>query len=93
MPFLSPEHIPVIRHPQGHPVDVIVSFKPNGSFRPLYVRFEDDNQERFTYKIIAVKAVKDRYMVREFLCTFAFDGISHEIVLCFDITRCLWTLG
>jgi hypothetical protein len=93
MPFLNPDRTPIIRHPQGHPVEVMVTFNTVGDFIPLYIRVEDDMQERFTFKIDAVKAIKDKHMVKIFYCAYTAYGLSNDIVLCFDITQCRWVIG
>jgi hypothetical protein len=93
MPFLKPDHKPLIQHPSGHPVDVIVSYKATGEFIPLYFQVEDDMQELFKFQISAIKSIKDKYMVKVYECSFDAFGQHNTILLCFDITRCLWSIG
>jgi hypothetical protein len=92
MPFLQPDHKPLIRHPSGKAVEVIVSFRPNGDFIPQYFRVEDDIEERFTFKIDAISSIKDRHGVKIFECVYLAYGLRNVIRLSFDITRCLWVI-
>lgn len=93
MPFLNPDRKPTIRHPQGHPVAVIAAFNTIGDLIPRYFCVEDDNCELFKYKIDAIKAIKDKYMVKTFYCCYVAYGYRNDIVLCFDITGCRWVIG
>lgn len=93
MPFLNPSHRPIINHPSGHAVEVIVSYKTSGEFIPLYFRVTDDNEERFTYQISSIKAIKDNYMVKTFYCTYDVKGYRNDIVLCFDEEKSIWVIG
>lgn len=93
MPFLKPDHTPTIRHPQGHPVAVIAAFNVLGELVPRYFCIEDDYSELFKYQVSAVKATKDKYMVKEFYCTYDAYGYRNDIVLCFDVTGCRWAIG
>jgi hypothetical protein len=93
MPFLSPDRKPHIKHPTGHPVAVIAAFNTVGDLRPRYFCIEDDNQEIFKYQISAIKAIKDKYMVKIFYCTYDAYGYRNDIVLNFDIVNCQWVIG
>jgi hypothetical protein len=93
MPFLKPDHSPIIRHPQGHPVSVIAAFNTVGDLRPRYFCVEDDNCELFKYKIASIKAIKDQHMVKIFYCSYVDNGYKNDIVLSFDIVNCLWVIG
>lgn len=93
MPFLNPDRKPIIRHPQGHSIDVIVTFKPDGDFIPLYFRLEDDYQERFTFKVDAISSIKDEHGIKIFNCVHKAYGLRNVIALVFDITRCKWVIG
>lgn len=93
MPFLNPDHRPAIKHPQGHPVSVIVAFNTQGDIRPRYFSIEDDNQEIFKYQISSVIAVKEKHLVTEYYCTYVENVFTRDIVLCFDITQCRWVIG
>jgi hypothetical protein len=93
MPFLKPDHSPLIKHPSGHPVDVIAVFNTIGDLVPRYFCVEDDNSEIFKYKISAVKAIKDQHMVKKFYCSFDSNGYRNDIVLCFDVIKHLWVIG
>ncbi|MDF2538869.1 MAG: hypothetical protein K0S76_1890 [Herbinix sp.] len=93
MPFLKPDHSPVIRHPQGHPVAVIAAFNTVGDLIPRYFCVEDDNCEIFKFQIQAVKYIKDLHKVRQFYCSFDSNGKRNDVLLCFDITKHLWVIG
>lgn len=92
MPFLQPDHKPLICHPSGKVVEVIVSYKPTGEFIPLYFRVEDDRQERFTFKINAISSIKDRHGVKIFECVYMAYGQRNVICLSFDFSLCLWVI-
>jgi hypothetical protein len=85
MPFLKPDHTPIIRHPQGHPVAVRVASNTLGDLRPRSFCIEDDNSENFRFKVSAVKAIKDQRMVKIFYCSYEAYGRYNDIILCFDI--------
>lgn len=93
MPFLNHDHKPIIKHPYGHPVDVIAAFNPIGDIIPRYIRIEDDTCEKFNFKIDKVNAIKDHYMVKTFYCSYFAYGYQNDIVLIFDIIQCLWVIG
>lgn len=93
MPFLNPDHKPMIKHPQGHPVAVIAVFNTVGDLIPRYYCIEDDNCELFKYKIHAIKARKDNYMVETFYCSFIAYDFINDIVLCYDVAKHRWTVG
>ncbi len=93
MIFQSSKKQPVIRHPQGHPVVVIVSYNTVGDFVPRYFCIEDDNSELFKYQVSSIKATKDKLMVRAFYCTYDTECVRNDIVLIFDITKCRWVIG
>lgn len=93
MPFLKPDHSPIIRHPQGHPVSVVAAFNVLGELRPRLICIEDDNQEIFKYSISSVNAIKDTHGVKTFYCSYVANECRNEIALCFDITRHLWVIG
>ena len=93
MPFLRHEHKPTIKRPSGHQVAVIAAFNTLGDLIPRYFRIEDDKYEIFEYKVSAVIAIKDKYMVKIFYCSFDSNGLRDNITLCFDIVNCLWVIG
>lgn len=93
MPFLKPDHAPSIKHPQGHPVSVIVAFNTVGDLIPRYFSVEDDTCELFKYKIASVKTIKDQHMVKIFYCGYDAYGYRNDIVLCFDIINHIWVIG
>ena len=92
MPFLQPDHKPIIQHPSGKEVDVIASFTPIGEYIPLYFRVEDDYNERFTFKIDAIKSTKDRHGVKVFECVYMAYGQRNVILLAFDIMLHQWVI-
>lgn len=93
MPFLNTDRKPTIHHPQGHPVEVIATFNPEGEFIPLYFRLEDDMQERFTYKIDAIQSIKDKHGIKVFNCIYITHSFRNFVILVFDITQCRWVIG
>lgn len=93
MPFLTPDRKPHIRHPQGHPVAVRVAFNVVGDFVPRSICIEDDYSELFKYRIAAIKNIKDKYMIREFLCSYDAYGYRNDIMLIFDVVKCQWVIG
>jgi hypothetical protein len=93
MPFLKPDHSPIIRHPQGHPVAVLAAFNTVGDLIPRYFCVEDDNCELFKFKVDAINAIKDQHMVKIFHCTYTAYGLRNSIVLCFDVLNCKWVIG
>ena len=93
MPFLRHEHKPTIKRPSGHKVAVIAAFNTLGDLTPRYFCVEDDNSAKFEYKVSAVTAIKDKYMVKIFYCSFDSNGQRDNITLCFDIVNCLWVIG
>ncbi len=93
MPFLQPDHRPSIKHPAGHPVAVIAAFNTLGDLIPRYFCVEDDNCEIFKYKVSAVKAIKEKYMVKIFYCAFDAYSLRNNITLCFDVVSCRWVIG
>jgi hypothetical protein len=92
MPFLQPDHKPIIRHPSGKEVEVIASFKPNGDFIPMYFRVEDDREERFTFKIDAIQSIKDKHGVKVFECVYKAYGQRNVILLAFDVCLHRWVI-
>lgn len=92
MPFLNPDHKPIIRHPQGHPAAVIAVFNTVGNLIPRYFCIEDDNCELFKYKIHDIKATKDNYMVKIFYCSYLAYGYSNDIILSYDVVKHQWTI-
>lgn len=93
MIFHNPERKPVLHHVQGHPVTVIAAFNTIGDLIPRFFCIEDDYSELFKYKVSAVKSIKDRYMIREFVCCYDAYGIRYCIVLSFDILNRQWAIG
>jgi hypothetical protein len=93
MPFLKPDHSPIIRHPQGHPISVIAAFNTIGDLRPRYFCIEDDNQEIFKFQISAVHSTKDKPGVKEFYCSYEAYGKLNYINLCFDVYLHKWSVG
>jgi hypothetical protein len=93
MPFLNPDHRPSIKHPQGHPVDVILTINPDGKIRIDYFRIEDDRQERFSFKLQASHLRKAFNHVETYDCEYLAYGRKNSIVLLFDITKLMWTVG
>lgn len=93
MPFLQPDSRPSIKHPTGHPVAVIAAFNVLGDLVPRYFCVEDDNCKIFKYQVSAVKAIKDKYMVKIFYCAYDAYGYRNDIVLCFDVIKCRWVIG
>ena len=93
MPFLQPDHRPQIRHPQGYPVDVIVSFKKTGELKPLYFRFEDDRQERFTFLLSKAHERNVFNFIMTFDCCYEAFGRQNFLVLLFDLTAKTWCIG
>lgn len=93
MPFLQPDHRPSIKHPAGHPVEVIISYKPTGELKPLYFRIEDDRQERFTFMLSKAFLRKEENYIMTYECSYDAYGFKNSIVLVFDVTRCQWKVG
>ena len=93
MPFLNPDRTPTIRYPQGHPIAVIAAFNVIGELVPRYFSIEDDYSELFKYQVSAVKAIKNKYMMKEFYCSYDAHGYRKDIVLCFDVIGCRWVVG
>jgi hypothetical protein len=93
MPFLQPDHRPSIKHPAGHPVEVIASHKASRELKPLYFRIEDDRQERFTFMLSKAFLRKEENYIMTFECSYDAYGIRNSIVLIFDVTRKIWTVG
>lgn len=94
MPFLNPDHKPLIRHPHGHPVAVRASFNTVGDFVPRSFCIEDDTEELFKYDISSIRAIKDdKYMVKIFHCTYDAYGFRNDIVLNYDVSKHLWVMG
>jgi hypothetical protein len=93
MPFLNHDRKPIIKHPIGHPVAVIVAFNTIGDLIPRYFCVEDDTSELFKYKINAIKAIKDKPMIKIYECAYVVNGYCNSVTLCFDIAKCLWVIG
>lgn len=93
MPFFNPDRRPQIKHPQGHPVEVIASHKGSGELKPLYFRIEDDRQERFTYMLSRAFMRKEYDYIMTFECTYDVHGLRNSIVLVYDVTRSMRTVG
>jgi hypothetical protein len=93
MPFLQPDHRPSIKHPAGHPVEVITTHKASRELKPLYFRIEDDRQERFTFMLSKAFLRKEENYIMTFECAYDAYGIRNSIALLFDVTRCQWTVG
>jgi hypothetical protein len=93
MPFLQPDHKPIIQHPSGHAVEVIASYKPSGELKPLYFRIEDDREERFTFMLSKSHLRKDYNHIMTFDCEYIAYGRLNSIVLVFDVTQRRWTVG
>jgi hypothetical protein len=93
MPFLQPDHRPSIKHPSGHSVEVIVSYKSTRDLKPLYFRIEDDRQERFTFMLSNAIRRKEENYIMIFDCSYNAYGLINSIVLIFDVTRCQWSVG
>lgn len=93
MPFLQPDHRPQIKHPAGHPIEVITSHKPTGELKPLYFRIEDDRQERFTFMLSKAFLRKNDNFIMTYECIYNAYGLINNVVLMFDVTRCQWSIG
>ncbi|MDF2487312.1 MAG: hypothetical protein K0R46_3480 [Herbinix sp.] len=93
MPFLKPDRRPQIRHPQGHPIDVIATFKKTGELKPLYFRVEDDRQERFIFMLSKAYERRNFNFVMTFECSYEAFGQQNFIVLLFDVTTNNWRIG
>lgn len=93
MPFLNPDRRPIIRHPEGHEVDVITSHKATGELKPLYFHIEDDQQERFTFKLSYVYLYKSHNYIETYACEYFAYGRVNPILLFFDVTQKRWTIG
>jgi hypothetical protein len=93
MPFLNPVRRPVIQHPEGHPVDVIVSVSIDARFRIDYIRLEDDRGERFTYKISYCHLRKAFNFIETYDCEYVANGRINYITLVFDVMEHYWVLG
>jgi hypothetical protein len=93
MPFLQPDHRPSIKHPSGHPVEVITTHKGSGDLKPMYFRIEDDRQERFTFMLSNAIRRRDENYIMTFECAYDAYGLRNSIVLIFDVTRRLWSVG
>jgi hypothetical protein len=93
MPFLQPDHRPLIKHPAGHPIDVITTTNPEGKMRVDYFRIVDDRCERFTYKIYSSFMRKEENYIMTFDCAYDAYGIRNSIVFIFDVTRRQWSVG
>lgn len=79
-------------YPSGHPVEANVSFKSNGDFIPLYFRIEI-NYMRETYKIKAIKSIKDQGNIKAYECTYESYGQVLTVILKFDIQNRIWVVG
>jgi hypothetical protein len=93
MPFLQPDHRPSIKHPAGHPVEVIATTNTEGKMRVDFFRIEDDRCEKFTYKVHSSYMRKEFNYVMTFECAYDAYGIRNSIVLIFDVTRKIWSVG
>jgi hypothetical protein len=93
MPFLNPDHRPNIEHPQGHIVDVKVSFKKTGELKPLYFRIEDDYEERFTFSLLCSHLRKEHNYIMFFDCEYQAYNCRNYVTLIFDVTKNVWTVG
>lgn len=93
MPFLNPDRKPQIIHPEGHKVDVCITFNTLGNIKPLFFRIEDDNCERFTYKLSSSFLQKDYNYIMLFYCKYDAYGKNNNIMLVYDVIKCLWTIG
>jgi hypothetical protein len=93
MPFLKPDHSPIIKHPSGHPVAVIAAFNTVGELVPRYFSVEDDTCEIFKFKVDAIESIKDQHMVKIFYCRYDAYERRNYISLCFDIMECRWVIG
>jgi hypothetical protein len=93
MPFFQPDRRPSIKHPSGHPIEVIVSHKSSRELKPLYFRIEDDKQERFTFMLSKAFLKKEANNIMTFECAYGAYGRRNDIVLIFDVNRCRWMVG
>lgn len=94
MPFLNPDHKPIIRHPVGHPVAVRAAFNTIGQFVPRSFCIEDDTEELFKYQVSSIKAIKDdMHSAKVFYCTYDAYGYRNDIVLCYDIVKHHWVIA
>lgn len=93
MPFLNPDHRPQIQHPTGHPVDVQATFNTEGKIRIDFFRIEDDRQERFTFKVSSSFLRKEYNFIMTFDCKYEAYGRMNTIMLLYDVTKKLWTVG
>lgn len=76
----------------GTPVNVIASFKQTGDFIPIYFQINDENEERFSYKINSVNFIKDKPGMRIFVCSFISNAKKYTITLLYDIKNARWLL-
>jgi len=78
--------------PTGIPVNVIASFKPSGEFIPIYFQVNDDNGERFSFKINSVDSIKDKAGLKIFICSFIANEEKHTVALQYEIETARWLL-
>jgi hypothetical protein len=77
----------------NHPVAVIANFSNDGRFIPVYFRFVADDSLEFTYKINAIKSIKDKHDSISFCCAYTNEGHQYQVILTFQISECLWILN
>ncbi|MDF2842494.1 MAG: hypothetical protein K0R00_920 [Herbinix sp.] len=93
MPFYNPPRAPLIKEPNGHPIDVIATTNLFGKIRIDYIQFTDDRQERFTFKISNSLLRKDLNYIETYDCNYVSNGIMHTITLIFNVLSQLWVLA
>jgi hypothetical protein len=93
MPFLQPDHRPSIKHPAGHPVEVIATTNTEGKMRVDFFRIEDDRYEKFTFKVKSSYMRKESNYIMTFECSYDAYGLRNNIVLVYDVTRRQWKVG
>lgn len=73
------------------PVDVNVTFNPQGKYKPESFRVSSDD-EKYVYKILSCKCTNENKDYHTFYCTFESHGMIRDIFLRFHIRQCIWTI-
>lgn len=88
----SKDYAQFVSHSNYVPVDIIASFAKTGGTKPLYLRYENKEQELITVPIEIVSKEKGFMNSVEFICKVQVGEIYKEITLIYLMKEIRWVI-
>lgn len=77
----------------GHTyIDVVCNFNRDGKMKPMYFRFENQDQSLTTFKVDNVLSTKELLNCIVFQCEYALDNCKKTINIYYHITEKKWSI-